>query len=81
MGKGASWEGRVRGIISYEITARFGKKKFDFRIQIETDDVVYSGRLTEESCRRYILDVHTATNRQNWAMCELVIPVSVNVSF
>ena len=62
------------------MTARFGKKKFDFRIQIETDDVVYSGRLTEESCRRYILDVHTATNRQNWAMCELVIPVLVNVS-
>ena len=57
------------------------EKKFDFRIQIETNDVVYSGRLIEESCRRCTLDVHTATNRQNWAMCELVIPVSVNVSF
>jgi hypothetical protein len=24
------------------MTARFGKKKFDFRIQIETNDVVYT---------------------------------------
>ena len=63
------------------MTARFGMKKFDFRIQIKADDVVYSGRLIEDSCRGRTLDAHTAINRQNWRVCELVIPVLVNVSF
>ena len=57
----------------------FGMKQFDFRIQIRTDDVVYSGRLHEDSCRGWGLGIHTAINRQNRLACDLVIPVLVNV--
>ena len=57
------------------MTARFGMKQWDFRIQIRTDDVVYSGRLAEDNCRGRGLDIHTAINRQNRLVCELVVPV------
>ena len=64
------------------MTARFGMKKFEFRIQIKADDVVYSGRLIEDSCREWSLDIHTtAINRQNRLASQLVISVLVNVSF
>ena len=63
------------------MTPRFWHKKVRLRVQFKTDDVVYSGRLIEDSCRGRGLDIHTAINRQNRLVCELVIPVLVNVSF
>jgi len=38
-------------LVLLPMTPRFWHEKVRLRIQIKTDDVVYSGRLTEDSCR------------------------------